>query len=466
LGLDRLTNQKILEARGTQCFLFRSDKSGVPISPANAFSTTLPALLYKIQRPGENLASQDPTLNLRDRYDSPYTPHSLRVSLITAFIVDGGAPISVVSKLVGHSTLVMTIYYTKPNSKQLHRVMAEAEKRSEKLAMEADANTVREQGLNSLRDRLIATDGNGFLFDEKVPNSACVVFDHGICPRSASACEEGGALVFERPNSTDLHAAVEAGYLGKKNCPRCRFFITGVPFLGGLIAVANEVALEIHTESKRYQLYTAEIEQLERDFYDSNVAGETDSRQQERKQASANQQLSAAKLDGLLSDYVAINRYVQDCVKLVNEIRYKGTSNQIRLVLADDGLEANVTFEESKSQYHLLAEICQNATIYRSANPSRAIPLISQVIDRMVENNGLAPMMFRLSDDQKLVVANELTQLLIRRLGSWDKIDDLFCGDLTLLDLDALEPNLTKVSVQIGLLLDGVRMAPRIAGED
>ncbi|MNP14906.1 hypothetical protein D3C76_1072440 [compost metagenome] len=71
-----------------------------------------------------------------------------------------------------------------------------------------------------------------------------------------------------------------------------------------------------------------------------------------------------------------------------------------------------MAYEESKSEYHLLAEICQNATIYQSANPSRAVPLIAQAIDRMAENNGLAPAMFRLSDEQKLVVVNELNRLL------------------------------------------------------
>lgn len=43
-----------------------------------------------------------------------YPLHSLRVSLITAFALEGGVPMPVLSKCIaGHARLVMTLYYTK-----------------------------------------------------------------------------------------------------------------------------------------------------------------------------------------------------------------------------------------------------------------------------------------------------------------------------------------------------------------
>ncbi|MNR27772.1 hypothetical protein D3C85_1450580 [compost metagenome] len=126
------------------------------------------------------------------------------------------------------------------------------------------------------------------------------------------------------------------------------------------------------------------------------------------------------------------------------------------MIAADDLAEVVVAYEESNSNYHLLAEICQNATIYRSANPSRAIPLIAQAIDRMAENNGLAPAMFRLDDEQKLIVANELNQLLLQRLGSWEKIDSLFSGELMLLDIDTHEPEMTRITTEIKQLFSNL----------
>ncbi|MCY1298512.1 hypothetical protein D9M70_480030 [compost metagenome] len=347
----------------------------------------------------------------------------------------------------------MTIYYIKLNSEQMRRTMGETEKRAARLATERHAETIRAQGLHSLRHQLIATDGNRSLIESDVPNSACVVFDHGICPMSAACCHIGGDPVVGR-KVENLYAPVEAGYLGQKNCPRCRFFVTGVPFLGGLVALANEIALEIHTESGRFQGFAAEFERLEEAFYDAEQANLPDIHQSQRKQANAYQQQSAAKLDGLLTDYAAINHYVQGCLKLINQGELDQESeNSVRLIAAGDLGEVGVTFEEPRTQYHLLAEICQNAIIYHSSNPSRAVPLISQAIDRMAENNNLAPAMFRLADEQKLVVINELNRLLLHRLGSWERIDDLFAGDLMLLDIDAHEPKLSRISTEIQHLL-------------
>lgn len=447
------TNDKILKARGTQCFLFRGS-SGKPLSTQITFEANLAALLNQIQRPGENLVTII-TDALGSRLSSPYTPHSLRVSLITAFVVDGDAPIHIMSKLVGHSSLVMTIYYIKLNSGQMRRVMGEAEKRAATVATERQCDTIRAQGLHPLRSILIATDGNRSLIEQDVPNSACVVFDWGLCPMSAAFCHIGGELLVEKPEKQ--YGPVDAGYLGQKNCLRCRFFITGVPFLIGLTALANEIALEIHIESGRFKCYEAEVVALEQEYYDACQTSTPDVKQSQRKQATANEQQSAGKLDSLLNDYAAINHYVKSCLKLIKNSNQDGVNSEgVRLVLTGEFQEIGVTVEESRSQYHLLAEICQNATIYQSANPSRAIPLISQAIDRMAANNNLAPAMFRLTDEQKLIVINELNNLLLERLGSWERIEDLFSGDLMLLDIDSHEPELTRISTEIqNLLLHG-----------
>ncbi|NWB49869.1 VPA1269 family protein [Pseudomonas gingeri] len=442
-------NKKILKARGSQSFLFRTNGSGTPLTTASAFVELLPALLHRIQRKGEKLAT--PVAIAKSRFTSPYTPHSLRVSLITAFIAEGDAPIHLISKLVGHSSLVMTIYYIKIGGEQIRARMGDTEKRAAQLAFEREANTIRTQGLIPVRHKLIVTDENRPLIESNVPNSACVIFDWGVCPMSAASCHIGNQTFNERKCE---YSPVETGYLGQKNCMRCRFFITGIPFLVGLTALGNEISLEIFTEGTRYQRYCSEVDRLEQEHYDACQENRPDLQESERKMAIANMLQSGSKLDTLLIDFSAINHYVQSCLKIIKESAQDGDDDGgIRLVVSGDLHDIGVAFEESKSQYHLLAEICQNATIYRSANPSRAIPLISQAIDRMAENNNMKPAMFRLTDEQKLVVANELNMLLFERLGSWERIDDLFSGDLMLLDIDAHEPKLACISTEIQNLL-------------
>jgi len=453
IALPTKVNKKILKARGAQSFLFRINELGQPMSTSSAFEVSLPALLFKIQRENENLAVMNPEVSYR--LVSPYTPHSLRVSLITAFIADGDAPIHLISKLVGHSSLVMTIYYVKMGSDQMRRSMGDTEKRSAKLATERYTETIREQGIHPVRSQLIVTDGNRTLIESDIPNSACVVFDCGVCPMSAASCHIGGEPITERPNE-NVYFSVEAGYLGQKNCLRCRFFITGIPFLGGLVALANEISLEIFTECGRYQSFSEEVNRFEQEFYDACKDNKPDLHAHKRKSAIANMEQSASKLDNFLKDYTSANHFVQSALKLMKTNDENNSEENVvgvRLISAGGMEEIGLAFEESKTQYHLLSEICQNATIYQSTNPSRAIPLISQAIDRMAENNNLKPAMFRLTDEQKIIVANELNALLLQRLGSWERIDDLFSGELMLLDVDAHEPKLNNISAEIQSLL-------------
>ena len=432
-------NSEILKSRGSQCFLFRQDKTGQPITTATAFQTTLPKLLYLIQRGGEDLARKNSQYG--PRYLSDYTPHCLRVSLITAYIADGDAPIHIVSKLVGHAALVMTIHYVSLKEHQMRRPMQGAEKRAEYTACDDLVRNVLANGLQSQARNLIATDGNRIFFEKSSTKSANVIFDWGICPMSAAACNIGGDLI------ENVYAAVEAGYLGQKNCPRCRFFVSGIAFLGGLVSLANEMALEIHDESGRYQAYTAELDELESAWYDASIKDLSFDRELDRKRSVAQQQQSAAKLEVLLRDYGAVNRYVMDCVKAIDHTESENSEAELKLVVSEDLKE--MSFRASESTYHLLSEICQNATIYRSANPSRALPLISEMIDRMAANNGLRPAMYKLTNAQKLAACNQLNSLLMSRLHSWERIDNLISGKLMILDVDEYQAGLTPITSEI-----------------
>ena len=52
-----------------------------------------------------------------------YPLHGNRVSLITAFIIDGGIEPALMMKIVGHCRLIMTLYYTKPGYTHLQNAL-------------------------------------------------------------------------------------------------------------------------------------------------------------------------------------------------------------------------------------------------------------------------------------------------------------------------------------------------------
>lgn len=66
--------------------------------------------------------------------------------------------------------------------------------------------------------------------------------------------------------------------MGIQNCIRCRHFITGPAFLGGLLAIANEILLQANTQSdacsklqKKITILNHEINKLEQEEYIANL---------------------------------------------------------------------------------------------------------------------------------------------------------------------------------------------------
>lgn len=55
--------------------------------------------------------------------------HSLQVSLVTALALDGEVPFAILQKLVGHSRLLMTLYYNKPGVARIRAVLTEADEK-------------------------------------------------------------------------------------------------------------------------------------------------------------------------------------------------------------------------------------------------------------------------------------------------------------------------------------------------
>ena len=325
IELRSKTNENVLAQRGSQTFLFRNPvlkyKTKSPESPLKtdvAFKKTLPALLAAIQQPGENLAELHPDPS-RKQYISPFTTHSLRTSLITALVVDGGCPPHVVMKLVGHATIVMTLYYTKIGHGKMRQELEEAEKRALESNIDRIKDFVFDKKIEDAKSQLIATDGGSLSrLDASWPSAAYQFLDFGFCPMSGQGCEQGGPVVVDRKVET-VYAPVEAGYLGKRNCPRCRFFVTGPAWLGGLEALGNQILLEVNVVRKEWQELVEAQQNLEDEKYDAERAGRLFENMKLLNQTTATAEEKAHKLDVLLTDFQHVYKLGQQCISLLNE---------------------------------------------------------------------------------------------------------------------------------------------------
>ena len=148
----------------------------------------------------------------------------MRVSLITAYIMDMGMPVEIVMKVVGHSSIVMSIYYCKVTQRDIRQRFEEAEKKALKSQAEATQAAIEQNNIESVKNNLVGANQDLLQsLTNDVPAGNYVFRDYGICPFAATRCNDGG----EEIGATQVHSPTPSGYLGFQNCIRCRHFITG-----------------------------------------------------------------------------------------------------------------------------------------------------------------------------------------------------------------------------------------------
>ncbi|KCX36194.1 phage integrase family protein [Acinetobacter sp. 263903-1] len=90
---------------------------------------------------------------------------------------------------------------------------------------------------------------------------------------------------------------------------------------------------------------------------------------------------------------------------------------------------------EEVGHYQQLQEVCENAVIYKSCNADQAIYPRTQLIDKMALFNEIMPSLFMLSKEQQLIAGNQIFNLLMSRLKSWDKVQKVMDGKIKLVEL-------------------------------
>jgi hypothetical protein len=335
----------------------------------------------------------------------------------------------------------MTIYYVKINGELLRQKFSEGEKRALSDQAKALYQSIQQKRSDSVKDRLITNNEEAIrhLVGDIAAGSE-LFRDYGICPFASSRCGDG----FE---SMGKFIPVPAGYLGIENCPRCRHFVTGPVFLGGLLSLANEISLTAkihfeHLESMEYMLTTLKekIVELENQQYDAEISNqyfdpsELVNSRMEIESIYGQIASASAKADMYLCDMNAINRICVQCQSLINTTpTHLQESGNTQLIVQPD-YEAVIEFEDV-SLFHQYQEVCENAEIYVSAKADAAVSQRSQLIDRMAELNNLTPSMYRLNSKQQLHIGNQVIKFLVARLKSFEKVDALMNGEISFSEL-------------------------------
>ena len=450
-------NEVQRKAKGLNCFLFRRFNDFEPAAVANALTPRLAAALWNIQPSNLALATLEGNPATLGCYKSKYTPHSMRVSLITAYVLEMGMPIEIVMKIVGHSSVIMSIYYCKVSSHDIRTRLEEGEKIALKSEVESIQRTIEQNKIESVKNQLVGNNSELLqALSNEVPAGNYIFRDYGICPFAASRCEDGGDLI----KTSSFSTPTPQGYLGIQNCIRCRHFITGPAFIGGLLAITNEILLQSNDQSEicsKLQLKINEINQnidsIEKEEYIANLkqqkfegASKRSNFETELRNFESEYETAAKKLDMLLCDIQAAYGHITRCHKIINNSTLLDSKDTLSLITTSN---AELVLEmEEVSHYQQLQEVCENAVIYKSCNADNAIYPRTQLIDKMAMFNEIMPSLFMLSKQQQLLVGNQIFKLLMSRLKSWDKIQSIIDGKLKFIELSEAE-QISKSEIEL-----------------
>jgi hypothetical protein len=453
IPLRQTIGDKILKIRGSNCFLFRQMNSSFPYLPS-IFTSCIPYVLHQIETSDNPLTIMISKKDGLLSYSTIYTPHSMRVSLITAFVVDAKVPVHIVQKLVGHARLVMTIYYTKVGLAEIRDELSDAHKRSLANSTIRLEQELRNKNIEEIKNELV---GNDLIYFDSLsanhPSSAFSFSDIGICPLGGGRCEVGGECVDPRAKNKK-YLPVPVGHLGVKNCPSCRFFITSPSHIGGLMAVQNEVAYKQTKIENKLNKLLSTIKELKKERYINDRNGDIFIKATELQKAETHLELISEEKNMYLGDMISLIRLITQCIALSNELAKSETTGENALIVNSTEDELSWSLDEAEGEFHQLSAVCANATIYTLTDGSDAAVRRTQLIDKMAYLNGIDSRIYMLSPEQQLVVGNQFGILLKDRLKSWGNVEKVMSNEVYLSDLTGND-QLQQIQGEVKALLLG-----------
>jgi len=420
------------------CFLFRMAEAGdgechLPLSERSLdppWFRLLEALEQRLADRRETHRNGTPIRFLppieeRNRGKTTLFPlHSLRVSLITALALEGQVPFPVLQKLVGHSRLLMTLYYTKPGASHIRDVLLGAAER-----LEANKET-------SIQNFLLDTKHEDLLqkaICNSVPSLAAAIpqhpaarnpagwmpMHHGLClvGGNTSEVEDNGSVGGCYNGGPNLGSAARPNYGpvpgGSRNCVRCRWFVTEPHYLPALAAHFNTLAY--HFDEARSVCLTREneLQDLKKQKADAEQSSQPFIRLGTFRQAERLWESALKCFSDLAEDLVACWRLIERCKAALEAPQGNGT----QLVAAGTGGDVQVRFEETESELLQLAGVCENVEVYPDLEPGKAVLRRSQLLDAVLYRDNLPPVFILLSEQEQLLAGNAFIRRLAQQIN-------------------------------------------------
>lgn len=380
-------------------------------------------------------------------YACTFDLHAIRVSLISALVNEGKLPLELVQKIVGHSRIVMTAYYTVITNEQKRQYIREAQENMERRQFESEASYLRNASIEQLRERAAFNDEDSVMralgLQEDATSgllrtaSGWLETPFGICPvggnvmpmvdaRTVAGCFNGGPAT-----QKGGHLPVEGG---ARSCPNCRWFLTSPAYLFGLVAKFNNTAYYLDEAKKKALADAGEVSRLSGLVYEGEKTGVCETELKQLRQALFDFENQAESSASRLTDHALIlgntHRLIQRCLVILQQ---RPSNSPTALVLAGGEAEWKVVINDTESELLQASIVARDAEVYPELDAGKAILRRSQIIDRKLMQEGHAPLFMTLSEEEQKRAGNAF----MRRIGdllSPDRPGEGFAKAVRLID--------------------------------
>lgn len=356
-----------------------------------------------------------------------YPLHSLRVSLITALALEGQVPFPILQKLVGHSRLLMTLYYFKPGALDIRDALLGA---ADRLEANKDAS-IQNFLLNTEHDSLLKTAicNSVSSLTAAVPQhpaarnpAGWMPMHHGLCLAggntsevdgngSVGGCYNGGSMITKGSSTGNPKYGPVPG--GCRNCVRCRWFITEPHYLPALAAHFNTLAYHFDEARNTCLAREGELLDMKKKKADAEDAAQPFTLLESYRKAERLWESAMKRFSDLAEDLVACWRIIERCKAALEG----SDGHAIKLVAAGTTCEVRIAFEETESELLQLVGLCENVEVYPDLEPGKAVFRRSQLLDAMLYREKTSPVFMLLSEQEQLTVGNAFMRRMAHQMN-------------------------------------------------
>lgn len=438
---------------GTICFLFRDAKAKgqdryKPI-PAASFNLVWYRLLSTLEdrvaargqtlRDGSRLRFvKEYSFDIGKKIATEFPLHSLRVSLLTCFAMEGQVPLPALSKLIaGHSRLLMTLYYTKPTPAMMTQALDAATLKVEAAQADSLRTFLRDADIRQIKGKVAYRDETSI--EAVLANRNPVGWEPrhvGICLVGGNTaksdeigtiggCWNGGEFLHTRgTGGGNVHAPVPNG---PENCTRCRWLATDARYLDALRAQFNNQSYKASLAAN----LAIELEQVRDAMLDARYLAAEQNRpfiqQHELQQAERRYEKQIVLADQYAKDMIATFQLIARLVA-IEEGRTEGDdATKLVAVGSMRDIHQPISLIETKSELLQLTQICEDAELYPDlADDVRKTPAIekrSRALNHLLMRSGYTPVFMQMDERMQLIAGNAMMRAMSRRASPNDQLE-------------------------------------------